>query len=190
LIAITTNRNFGLTEEQFGDLLGRLRQGDESLFTTLFQQHFKGCMGILTRKYRAPHEEAYDCVMWAMMRMRQVLIEDKVGYGNLESYMIRMAVNHYLKKQERNKEVSTESMPEPVSDHSDMVDTESIELLDRAWGKMGEKCQELLKGFYYDKIELKKLTALLGDTSESNTRKRKERCLQELRMQFFRFYNS
>jgi hypothetical protein len=188
-MTITNNRNFGLTEEQFGDLLERLRQGDESLFTTLFTSHFKGCMGVLTRKYRAPHEEAYDCVMWAMMRMRQMLLEDKVAYGNLESYMIRMAVNQYLKKQERNKEVSMEFLPEGFSGDDETVDPESLAVLERAWSKIGEKCQELMKGFYYDKIELKKLTALLGDTSEANTRKRKERCLQELRIQFFRFVN-
>jgi DNA-directed RNA polymerase specialized sigma subunit len=121
--------------------------------------------------------------------MRQMLLEDKVNYGNLESYMIRMAVNHFLKKQERNKEISTESLPEYAEAHDEIFDPESVEILSRAWSKMGDKCQELLRGFYYDKIELKKLTSMLGDTSEANTRKRKERCLQELRIQFFRFFN-
>jgi RNA polymerase sigma factor (sigma-70 family) len=190
VIAITNNRNFGLTEIQFDDLTERLRQGDESLFETLFLSHYKSCLNILTRKYRAPHEEAYDAVMWTMLRMRQLLLEGKVAYGNLESYMIRMAVNQYLKKQERNREFPTETLPEGIIDQEEWTDTESLTILDRAWQKMGDKCQELLKGFYYDKTELKQLTTLLGDSSEANTRKKKERCLIELRTLFFRFYQN
>ena len=128
--------------------------------------------------------------MWAMLRMRQLLLEDKVAYNNLESYVIRMAVNHYLKIQERNREYATETIPENPSMNEELLDTETLDILDRAWQKLGDKCQELLKGFYYDKTELKKLTALMGDSSEANTRKKKERCLLELRAQFFRFYNN
>lgn len=142
------------------------------------------------KKYQAPHEEAYDSVMWAMLRMRQLLLEGKVEYGNLESYMIRMSVNDFLKKKDRNREFATETLPEPVASHDNHDNAETMAILDKAWQKMGDKCQELLKGFYYDKVELKKLTAMLGDTSEANTRKKKERCLIELRALFFRFYQS
>jgi len=185
-----TNRNFGLTQTQFDDLTLRLRQGDESLFETLFVNHFKDCLNILIRKYGAPQDEAYDCVMWAMLQMRKLLLEDRVEYGNLESYMTRIAVNKYLKKQERNREFPTDILPEGLMDQEEFDDGESLKILDRAWGKMGEKCQALLKGFYYDKIELKHLTLRLGDSSEANTRKRKERCLLELRNLFFRYYKN
>ena len=147
-------------------------------------------MNVLIRKYKTSQEDAYDSVMWAMLRMRQLLLEDKVAYNNLESYVIRMAVNHYLKIQERNREYATETIPENPSMNEELLDTETLDILDRAWQKLGDKCQELLKGFYYDKTELKKLTALMGDSSEANTRKKKERCLLELRAQFFRFYNN
>lgn len=190
VVALSTNRNFGLTPDQFEALTERLRQGDESLFETLFLKHFKYCQNILIRKYKAPHEEAYDSVMWAMLRMRQLLLDNKVEYGNLESYMVRMSVNKYLKKQERNREISVEILPETMYEQDDRTDAETMGILNRAWQKMGDKCQELLKGFYYDKIELKQLTTLLGDTSEANTRKKKERCLIELRAQFFRFYQA
>lgn len=185
-----TNRNFGLTQTQFEDLTLRLQQGDESLFETLFLTHYKSCLNILVRKYRAPHEEAYDAVMWAMLRMRQLVLENKVAYGNLESYVTRMAVNDYLKKQERNREFPTDILPEGIQNEEDWTDADSLNILDRAWEKIGEKCQVLLKGFYYDKTELKQLTTLLGDSSEANTRKKKERCLIELRSLFFRYYQN
>ena len=177
-----------MTLQEFETLSERLREGDESLYERIFLNHFKPCMGILTKKYRAPHDEAYDCIMWAMLRMRHLLIENRIVYGNLESYLIRIAVNEYLKKQERNKEISSDIFPEGSWDADLLGETETLGILDRAWEKLGDRCQELLKGFYYDKIELKKLTELLEDSSEANTRKRKERCLTELRKLFFRFY--
>lgn len=174
-----------MTEAQFELLTEKLRQGDETLFEKLFLKQFKPGMSILTSKYQAPHEEAYDCVMWAMLRMRQMLLENKVAYGNLESYLIRIAVNKYLKNLERTKEIPSDILPETMQplDQPDLE--ESLQLLDKAWGSMGDKCRAILKGFYYDKIELKQLTVLMEDTSEANTRKRKERCLKELRNLFF-----
>jgi len=179
------NRNFGLTPEQYGELVAQLRDGRETLFETIFLSHFGACMGILKKKYGAPHEEAYDAVMWALMRMRQLLLDGKVDYGNLESYVIRMAVNHYLKKRSRNREISTDIFPENIFDDEPEFDQEMLGLLGKAWAKLGENCQLLLKGFYYDKIELKQLTQMLNDTSEANTRKKKERCLSGLRKLFF-----
>ncbi len=185
LTATNGNRNFGLTPDEFDALTDKLGRGDESLFETIFLRHFKTCMDILKRKYNTSHEDAYDSVMWAMLRMRQLLLERKVAYGNLESYVVRMAANHYLKAQARSREIPMEELPEAPMDAEPAFDDEMLNVLEIAWAKLGEKCQLLLKGFYYDKIELKHLTALLDDSSEANTRKRKERCLSGLRKLFF-----
>lgn len=182
------NLNFGLTLTDFEAMTESLQLGDEKLFETLFLSRFEACMGVLKHKYNAPHHEAYDAVMWAMLRMRQLLMENKVVYGNLEAYLMRMAVNKYLKDQERNREYPTEFLPEGMLDGAEEVEPETLEILERAWAAMGDKCREILKAFYYDKIELKKLTQIMGDSSEANTRKRKERCLNELRKLFFNLY--
>lgn len=185
LTAIKNQGNFGLTREQFDDLVEKLRQGDESLFETIFLRQFGACMTVLKRKYKAPHELAYDSVMWAMLRMRQLLLEQQVSYSNLESYIVRMAANHYLKIQTRSREVAMDRLPESMPEAEPVFDDEMLGILEKAWAKLGEKCQLLLKGFYYDNFELKQLTTILQDSSESNTRKRKERCIDGLRKLFF-----
>lgn len=186
-IATKDNRNFGLSQEEFDALAEKLTCGDEALFETIFLNHFDTCMSRL-RSYTVTREQAYDSVMWAMLRMRQMLLEQKVAYGNLESYVVRMAVNHYLKKQTRSKEIPMEVLPEVATETEPIFDEDMLGILEKAWAQMGEKCQLLLKGFYYDKIELKHLTVLLDDSSEANTRKRKERCINGLRKLFFESY--
>jgi DNA-directed RNA polymerase specialized sigma24 family protein len=188
LTIASTRRNFGLTQDQFDLMVEQLGRGDEALFETIFVQHFSACLNGLKKKYRAPHEDAYDSSMWAMLRVRELLAEKKIGFNNLESYIFRMAANHYLKKLTRNREMTVENLPDVAEHDEPAFDEETMGILEKSWSKLGEKCQLLLKGFYYDRIELKHLTQLLGDSSEANTRKRKERCMLELRKLFFRSY--
>ena len=187
-IFFKNNKNLDLSETNFQDLLLQLQAGNETLFEKLFVGFFKRNLELLKRKYRAEHEDAYDCVMWAMLRMRQLLIENKVTYGNLNNYFTRMAVTKYIKSQTRKKEFATEKLPESNIDEEQLVDKETLAILNKAWAQLGANCQDLLKGFYYDKIELKQLTEMLNDSSPANTRKRKERCLKKLRQLFFDAY--
>lgn len=185
---IKIEKNLGLSESKFAELIDQLKRGNELLFEKIFSGFFKKNLNILTRKYNAAHEDAYDCVMWAMLRMRQMLLENKVTYGNLDNYFTRMAVTRYIKSQSRKKEFATDTFPELGIGEENFVDNEALEILEKAWQQLGGPCRELLKGFYYDKIELKDLTEILKDTSTSNTRKRKERCLKKLKKLFFQYY--
>ncbi|MFK8004938.1 MAG: RNA polymerase sigma factor [Saprospiraceae bacterium] len=183
-----TQKNIGLTEGKFNQLVHDLQNGNELLFEKIFVSFFKKNQNILKAKYNASHEDAYDCVMWALLRMRQMLIEGKISYGNLNNYFIRMSVTRYIKTNSRKKEYSMEIVPEPEESEASTFDDETMTQLEKAWAKLGPPCKELLKGFYYDKLELKKLTEILNDSSTANTRKRKERCLKKLRTFFFELF--
>ena len=182
------SKNLGLSESDFNQLQTQLQEGNELLFEKFFYGFFGKNLNLLKRKYQAEHEDAYDCVMWAMLRMRQLLIENKVTFGNLENYFSRMAVTRYIKSQSRKKEFATDNLPDLQVGEDHFVEKEMLSILNKAWARLGDPCQELLKGFYYDKIELKQLSDMLGDTSAANTRKRKERCLKKLRKLFFEYY--
>lgn len=179
-----THHNFGLTEQEFSRLQETLRLGDEQLFEQVFLAHFERCLSFLQSKYKAEYANAYDTTMWSMLRFRQMLAEGKLNYGNLEAYLLRIAVTKYLKDQHSNKEIAMEQLPELQLHQEDVADEETLALLAHAWAKLGALCQQLLKGVYYDGTDLKTMTVILGDSSEANTRKRKERCIKELRKYF------
>lgn len=185
---IKAEKNLGLSESAFVELLDQLKKGNEMLFEEIFSGFFKKNLNVLKKKYSARHEDAYDCVMWAMLRMRQMLLDNKVTYGNLDNYFTRIAISRYVKLHTRKKEFATDTFPELIIIENNFIDDETLEILDKAWQQLGAPCRELLKGFYYDKVELKELTEILKDTSASNTRKRKERCLKKLRQLFFQYY--
>ncbi|MCB0640208.1 MAG: sigma-70 family RNA polymerase sigma factor [Phaeodactylibacter sp.] len=182
---LRTSKNLELTEPEFVELIDKLKRGDEQLFEKIFLGFFEKNLKLLKAKYQAEHENAYDCVMWAMLRMRQMLLEDKISYGNLDNYFSRIAVTRYVKQQSRKREFAVEELPELGIGEDHFIDDATLIRLNKAWDRLDEPCQKLLKGFYYDKIELKELSVLLDDTSAANTRKRKERCLKKLREFFF-----
>lgn len=179
-------KNFGLSVQAFEDLLQGLSAGDESLFEKVFLSQFEPAMAFLKLKYNASQTDAYDTVMWSLLRFRQLLLEGRITYGNMEAYFLRIVVTKYLQDKNQYKETPSDSLPEDIPlDTDDDLDEESVTLLAQAWNKLGELCRKLLKGFYYDRKDLKTLTVMLEDSSEANTRQRKVRCIKELRKLFF-----
>ncbi len=183
---VALNKNFGLSETEFQRLQEGLKQGNQQLFEQIFLSHFERCRSLLVMKYSARQHDAYDVVMWSLVQFRRLLMEGKVAYGNLEAYFMRIAVSKYLRDQKSEKEVPTESFPEELElPATYLEDEETLALLAKAFSRLGDICRKLLKGFYYDKLDLKSITVLIGDSSEANTRQRKVRCIKELRRVFF-----
>ena len=179
-------KNFGLSEAEFKQLQEALQQGDQRLFEQIFLSHFERCRSLLTIKYSAPPGDTYDVVMWSLIQFRHLLVEGKVAYGNLEAYFMRIAVSKYLREQNSGKEIPTATLPEELDLPTPYLeDEETLAVLAKAWSRLGDICRQLLKGFYYDKLDLRSITALIGDSSEANTRQRKVRCIKELRKIFF-----
>ncbi len=184
-------RNFGLSSAQFDALLDGLRGGDESLFERAFLVKFEPLMGVLKKNYRAAHADAYDAVMWSMLRFREYLVSGKIDYGNLEGYLHRIVVNHFLKKQERDRErPDTDGIAASLLDDFSFLENqfsiEELDLLDRAWELMCDRCRSLLQAFYYDNLDHRAIAERSGYTNEAAARQRKKRCVDELRGHFFR----
>ncbi|MDZ4679957.1 MAG: hypothetical protein SH848_15450 [Saprospiraceae bacterium] len=180
------NKNFGLSEAEFKRLQDALKQGNQQLFEQIFLSHFERCRSLLVVKYGARQNDAYDVVMWSLVQFRHLLLAGKVAYGNLEAYFMRIAVSKYLRDQNSGKEIPTETLPEELDFPTHYLeDEETLAVLAKAWSKLGDICRKLLQGFYYDKLDLRSITALIGDSSEANTRQRKVRCIKELRKLFF-----
>lgn len=181
-------KNFGLTEHKFEVLLESLKKGDETMFEAVFLSHYEKCMNYIILSHQASRENAYDATMWTLIQFRKRLIEGKINYGNMNFYFTKMAVNKYFSivKKGRIFKFSNDK------DFSDIPDTEEdnehehlFVLMEKAWEEMCVDCKEILRKFYYDKMQLKEISKLINDSSEANTRKKKERCIKKLRSFFF-----
>jgi RNA polymerase sigma factor (sigma-70 family) len=63
-------------------------------------------------------------------------------------------------------------------------------LLIQAIAKLGEKCQTILKAKYYQKISDRDLSLQMGDMQESTIRKKRYKCIMQLKNHFDKLNNN
>ena len=175
-------KNFELTEDQFYEMVKALQKGNEQIYEQIFLSHFKSCLSFVKHKYSASHQDAYDATMDAMLAFMRKLKDGSIKYGNLRFLFTQMAGQMYLKW------VKRESRKEGIEGHDESEEQlifgeENIELLGKAWIKMGDQCKSLLNDFYYNEKALNDIAEQLGK-SASAIRKQKQRCIEKLR-EFF-----
>ena len=174
------SKNFQLSESQFDQLVNRLKQGDNTLFKSVFTAHANDCINYLKVTYKAEYDEAYDAMLDTMINFRQRLVDGKVVYGNLRFLFLQMASQHYVRMQtSKAKVVSTDQFEEPEEEQIG-ISEDQLKTLETAWNKLGEVCRELLKMNFYDGLRLNDIAIRL-EKSDVAIRKQKERCLEQLK---------
>ncbi len=183
----TAKKNFGLSLADFEQVVEELRRGDDQFFQQVILVHFKDCTSYLERNLKASAVEAYDASIDALVIFCKKLRQGKIQYGNLRFLFTQMAIQALsrIRKKKENL-VDLEEAAEPEVE-LDGPDADTLQVLDLAWDQLGDLCQQLLKGFYYDETPLSHLAELLGK-SEVATRKQKQRCMQKLQGYFKTLY--
>lgn len=176
------DKNFGLSEEVFEQMVVKMRNGDEQLFEAIFLAHFKSCLSYVQTRYNATYENAYDASMNALVSFCTGLKEGSIGYGNLRFLFTQMAGQYYLKwiRKETPKE-SIEGIDVPEEDTS--FDHKNLDIMDKAWELLGSECKKLLEHFYHKGDQLKDI-AKKHEKNPSAIRKQKQRCINRLRGYF------
>ncbi len=180
------NKNFGLTLAEFELLLEEVQAGDNTRFEQVFLAHFNDCINYLKSNYDAKQEDAYDATMETLIIFHDRMKEGKVTYGNLRFLFTQIASQYYLRW--IKKEQLTQTLPETLDriEANAQLDRETLGTLDKAWAQLGQKCQDLLKAFYYGNVKLNEL-ALIAESSPAAVRKQKQRCVEQLRSLFQQF---
>lgn len=180
----TLSQNFGLSKEEFDTLRTQMTLGEETLFKTIFMAHFESCLNYLKHQYKISHERAYDVTMDALLLFRRKLIEGKVKYGNLRFFFTQMASHIYLKEIQRAPTTAIKTEVQLLlHEVTYELDEDELKNLNKAWGKLGNTCKELLKRVYYQNEQLKGIAEEYQKPAAS-LRKQKQRCIEKLRQYF------
>ncbi|MBQ4819297.1 sigma-70 family RNA polymerase sigma factor [Aquimarina sp. MMG016] len=177
------NKNFGLSEASFEKLVADLKRNDTHFFEQVFLKQFSETLKYLRREYRASHEDAYDATMDTLIEFRTRFIDGKLRYGNLRFLFTKMASQMLL----RNKQKGATDLEGQITlideEHKEVIDTDELGRLKKAWQTLGESCKQLLTWHYYGKMKLTEI-AEEQQKSPATIRKQKERCIKQLKDQF------
>ena len=176
------NKNFGLREEEFNEMVVALQRNEMELFERIFLSHFKDCRSYLMREYNASADDAYDATMDTLLAFRRRLVEGKVKYGNLRFLFTRMAGQLYVKSQKAKTSEALTEITHRIADTYSSPDPNFIHL-QNAWNELSLDCRRLLKDHYYGKMKLIEI-ALQEQKTDAAIRKQKERCIKKLRKLF------
>lgn len=184
------DKNWGLTEAGFQQLIQDLESGYEKTFHAIFTKHFTQYRNYLRKDMQISYDDASDAITEAFVKMHRFIVEKRVEYGNLEAYTLRIARNEYLMLLRKRKQ-----MPESDTDFErlDIIDEEyddsTMEHFEKAFQYLGTDCKDLLKRHYFEKSSHREIGQALN-ISEDASKTRTKVCRQKLREFFLQFLNA
>jgi RNA polymerase sigma factor (sigma-70 family) len=184
-------RNFGLTRLEFEKLRNELKSGSQQLFEKVFLTHFDQCKRYIRNAYTMSDDDAYDLTMDTLVEFQRILRDtERYSYGNLCYMFTLKAVQDYIKKKNRKKQlhfVPTAILPETADEEMLQIEEVDIQRMEIALDKMCEDCRYVLTAYYYDGIQLKDIANKLNIRADT-LRQRKKECIKKMRTLFFQNY--
>jgi len=151
------------------------------LFMRLYQQAFP-----LVAKYvharGGSFEEAKDVFQDALVIYYEKLASAGVTLQYSErSYLIGIAKHCWSKKNKGNNRFTPlpDSLQRIAMEES--AGSSSVEKLLALLHTSGQKCMELLRAFYYDKLPMQKIATMFGFSGERSATVQKYKCLEKVR---------
>lgn len=174
-------KNFGISQNEFNQMVADLKRGNYELFKNVFLSHFHLCIDFLQKHKQASFDDAYDATMDTLLQFRKLLVEEKLKYGNLAYLFTKMAGQIFVrnKKQCNVEEIQGLEIPE----YSPPLNLTDMKLFNKSWDQLDINCQELLKLHFYGNLKLKEI-AEEKKVPAATIRKQKERCLAKLKDEF------
>jgi RNA polymerase sigma factor (sigma-70 family) len=169
-------QNFGLSEQD----CERLQRHDPRLQTAVFDKYAPNYVKICVKKWGVSVEDAEDIVCGAFATLFRKMASNDVKFGQLEGYVYTIMKHkcwEYSEKNKKNIIETRETLPDVMEEE---IDNDLMVLINAAFNLLGDKCQTLLKAFYWDKKDHKGL-ALELDISEDASRQRKKECMKKLK---------
>lgn len=140
----------------------------------------------LVLKNNGSKEDAEDIYQEALLIfIRKANDADFKLTSSLNTYLYsvcRFLWNDELKKRNK-KPVSIEDYKMEVLQNDDIAETVANEaqnkLAEKAFKMIGEKCQQLLQLFYFEKLSMKTIAEKLGFSTEKVAKNQKYRCIEK-----------
>ena len=171
-------------QELYQGLLSNQRDS----FAQLYQQVYPQAKALLKRM-GANEEDVKDIFQEGMVALWRNAKQGKFQVQTdtkISTYLLQICKNQFLEKQRKasKREKSMTSLhAEPVEEGNFLdhwFQKEEMEKLSRHIRLLGQRCQNLLKRFYFERASLKKI-ALAMNLTEASAKNEKYRCMQRLK---------
>ncbi len=155
-----------------------IAQTQQELFIRLYQSAFPGAASFI-RKMGGNFEEAKDIFQDALLIYYEKTREQEFSPHQNENAYLAGICKHLWYKKHRDHKTGI-----PLDENLNLSQEEEPEVSGRLMRLVelsGKKCLELLKAFYYDKLNMKELSHSFGFSGERSATVQKHKCLEKVR---------
>lgn len=156
----------------------------EELFIRLYRTAFPAVARYIHRK-GGSLDEARDIFQDALIICYERSVQDPATIQSTkEAYIFGIARHLWSKKFKENNRLSNtdpDSYRDSQRPEDDESPTPSIERITRYLEVAGKKCMALLRGFYYDRLNMQEAAEKFGFSGERSATVQKHKCIEKLR---------
>jgi len=152
------------------------------MLTQLYQEVFPGVARFI-HKQGGSFDDAKDVFQEALLiYYEKVIVDQKAEHGN--AYLFGIARNLWYK---RHRELTVQEPLESENTYRalyELSETDQHPSFEKLLGllmRTGQKCMELLRAFYYDKMNMQALSKQFGFAGERSATVQKYKCLEKVR---------
>jgi RNA polymerase sigma factor (sigma-70 family) len=174
------------------ELYSRLKSGEDIAFKVLYRQTFPVIKHFVLQN-NGKESDAEDILQDGMIALWDNIRQDKYIRNDgvkISSYLSKVCKYRWLERLRSAGHKRNLS----VAEHSDMEDTggnalqqlisnEEINALESQFRKLGPKCQQILKLYYYEKKSMSEIAQILG-MQPASVKNEKYRCMEKLKNNF------
>ena len=181
-----------MTRDEFNDLVGRLKRGDNSALASLqvYQQACVRRLVIRSRGYCNP-DLAYDLFIDSVLDFRSNVLKNKVAYQNIPAYLQQICWNKWLEESRRIKRIQNNQTEmqyhydTQTTQQGEHVDHEEAHLsrlkqVEQAMHRLSEQCRRILYLSIADGMPMAEIAETLGLASADVAKTTKSRCYHRL----------
>ncbi|MEM7101623.1 MAG: sigma-70 family RNA polymerase sigma factor [Bacteroidota bacterium] len=179
------------------EIFDGLLHNDRSTFEYIYDHYFP-MVRKLVRELGGQENDARDVfqdgvmALWQNTKTGKFKLQDT---AKLTTYLVQICKWRWIEKTKKASSVKERStselidMEEAPKAMADMIKEEEQADFNRHFGKLGQRCQRLLKQFYYNNDSMAKIAETFGITV-ATAKNEKYRCMQRLRKIFLEKANT
>lgn len=175
------------TGENRRDIAQLYAERGEEMFRNLYNRERDGFVSWAMRSFSCQQEDALEVFQQAMVVFHEQIVRGKITdlQASMKTYIYSIGRNLLLKNHHRMSRIALTEEEKLDIEFQDPIYPEGLTdeqlALHRALKQLGERCEKLLRLFYYRNYAIDAIAAAMDYGTEDVVRTKKYKCLKKLK---------
>lgn len=167
-------------------LIEQIQSGDQKAIERIYTQ-FKAEFLVYSSRFSVSDEDALDIYQDSIIALYENILSGKLTSftSSLKTYLFAIGkykIYNSLKVKVIIEDIDDyEFLLKEESDDEFLLREKNVKKLQQAYQTLGDKCQKVVKLFYYENLTIEEIKDRLGYASKDVVKSQKSRCIKQIR---------